>query len=169
MQRIVEGELESIQPFFEAAAAIAQNAMCQRAKCGAIIVKDGIIIGRGYNGPALDNEINRMCRNVYDLSLKPKYDKTCCIHAEWRAILDACKRNAGNIGGSVLYFMRVDDEGAFTDAGDPFCTTCSRLTLETGVGYFALWNAGGADVYEAEEYNRLSYKFFTPILPGHPS
>ena len=59
-----------------------------------------------------------------------------------------------------LRFMRVDNEGNFTDAGDPFCTTCSRLALESGVGKFALWNAGGADIYEAAEYNQKSYKFF---------
>jgi deoxycytidylate deaminase len=161
MQRITGSELQAIRPFFEAAATVAQDATCLRAKCGTVIVKNGEIIGQGYNGPALDDEANRTCDSQYDLSTKPKYDKTCCIHAEWRAILDACKRNAQKIGGSVLYFMRTDAEGNFTDAGEPFCTTCSRLTLESGVGHFALWNAGGADMYDAAEYNQKSYEFFT--------
>jgi deoxycytidylate deaminase len=160
MQRMTGTELEAIRPFFVAAATIAAEATCNRAKCGTVIVQDGEIIGQGYNGPALDDEASRTCDDEYDLSVKPKYDKTCCIHAEWRAILDACKHNADKIGGSVLYFMRVDDEGKFTDAGDPFCTTCSRLTLESGVGKFALWNAGGADIYDAAEYNKKSYEFF---------
>jgi len=160
MQRITGNELEAIRPFFDVAAKMAKDAMCHRGKCGTVIVKDGKVIGQGYNGPALNDEANRTCDNEYDLSVKPKFDKTCCIHAEWRAILDACRRNADKISGSVLYFMRVDEEGSFTDAGEPYCTTCSRLTLESGMAQFALWNDGGADVYDAAEYNRKSYEFF---------
>ena len=160
MQRIAGETLNTVRSFFDVAATFAQQATCSRAKCGTVIVKDGNIIGRGYNGPALDDESNRYCKAELDLSIKPKYDKTCCIHAEWRAILDACKRNADKIDGSVLYFMRVDDEGNFTNAGDPYCTTCSRLTLEAGVGQFALWNNDGVDIYDAAEYNRKSYEFF---------
>lgn len=164
MQRITGSKLEIIRPYFEAAATVAREADCYRAKCGSVIVKDGEIIGQGYNGPALGDKANRTCDKEYDLSIKPKYDKTCCIHAEWRAVLDACKRNADRIGGSILYFMRVDDAGSFTDAGDPYCTTCSRFTLESGVAQFALWNANGADVYDTAEYNQKSYDFFEPNL-----
>jgi deoxycytidylate deaminase len=160
MQRVADSHLEAIRPFFEAAAAVARNATCYRAHCGSVIVKDGEVIGMGYNSPVLDDETNRMCDEEYDLSVKRKYDKTCCVHAEWRAILDACKRSAEKLGGSALYFMRVDEQGNFTDAGAPYCTTCSRLALESGVGQFALWNGGGADVYDTAEYNRRSYSYF---------
>ena len=160
MQRIAGNKVADVRPFFEAAAAVAKQATCRRARCGTVIVKDGEVIGQGYNGPALDDEANRTCDNTYDLSIKPKYDKTCCIHAEWRAILDAYKRNAAKVDGSVLYFMRVDDEGNFTDAGKPYCTVCSRLALEAGVGTFALWNDGGADMYDTADYDRKSYEFF---------
>jgi len=33
---------------------VAGGALCFRAKCGTVIVKDGEIIGRGYNAPPLD-------------------------------------------------------------------------------------------------------------------
>jgi deoxycytidylate deaminase len=160
MQRIIETELEAMRSYFEAAAQVASAATCLNGHCGTVIVRDGEIIGQGYNGPAFDDESNRTCQQVWDLSVKPKFDKTCCTHAEWRAILDACKRNPGKVDGSTLYFMRVDDEGNFTDAGEPYCTTCSRLTLEAGIGQFALWNDGGADVFDAAEYNRKSYEYF---------
>jgi hypothetical protein len=78
------------------------------------------------------------------------------VHAEWRAVIDACKRGGINVEGSRLYFMRIDKDGNFTDAGDPFCTVCSRLTMESGVSEFALWNAQGADVYDLAEYDRKS-------------
>ena len=161
MQLITNDKLTDANQFFKMAAKVAQKATCHRAKCGTVIINDNQVIGQGYNGPALDNEDNRTCDNEYDFSIKPKYDKTCCIHAEWRAILDACKRNPDKLHGSTLYFMRVDEDGNFTDAGQPYCTTCSRLTLEAGIDKFALWNKTGAIVYDAVEYNKASYTFFS--------
>jgi deoxycytidylate deaminase len=160
MKRIDGDTFETIRPYFEAAAEVAKDATCLRAKCGSVIVKDSVIIGLGYNSPALNNEDQRVCTAEMDTKLKPKYDKTCCIHAEWRAVLDACKTNADKLGGSVLYFMRINEAGEFTEAGDPFCTVCSRLTMEAGVAEFALYNNNGADIYPLDEYNLKSYQAY---------
>jgi hypothetical protein len=160
MRRIEGSKADQVKHFLERAADVAQQATCLRAKCGAVIVKDGIVIGEGYNSPPLNDELQRTCDAEWDYTKKPKYDKTCCTHAEWRAVLNACKENANKINGSTLYFMRVDGEGNFTDAGDPFCTTCSRFTMEAGVAEFALWNNDGVDVYSLAEYNQRSYAFY---------
>ncbi len=160
MKRIVGEELEAIRPFFEQAAAAANRATCLRAHCGSVIIKDNVVIGTGFNSPPLDDETRRTCNNQWDFDKKPKYDKTCCVHAEWRAVIDACKNNPDKIGGSVLYFMRLDEDGNFTDAGEPNCTTCSRFTMESGVSEFALWNDNGADVYTLPEYDQKSYEFY---------
>jgi deoxycytidylate deaminase len=157
MRRVEGEEFLTIKPFFEAAADVARDATCLRAKCGSVIVKDLVVIGTGFNSPALGHEDQRLCSVEMDTTVKPKYDKTCCIHAEWRAVLDACKTNADKLAGSVLYFMRLGEAGEFTDAGTPFCTVCSRLTMEAGVGEFALYNDGGADIYPLDEYNLRSY------------
>lgn len=158
MKRLEGDDYQAIKLFFEKAAEVAKEATCLKAKCGSIIVKDTVIIGEGFNSPALDNEAQRLCSADMDTTARPKYDKTCCIHAEWRAVLDACKTSADKLAGSVLYFMRIDEEGNFTDAGEPFCTTCSRLTMEAGVGEFALYNNEGADIYSLDEYNLKSYE-----------
>lgn len=151
---------EGVRRYFEAAGDVAQRATCHRAKCGSVIVSDGEIIGRGYNAPPLEDESQRMCDRRFDATKKQSYDTTCCVHAEWNAVLDACKTNADKIGGSVLYFMRVDDDGNFTDAGEPFCTVCSRLAMQSGVAEFVLWNDGRADIYEIDEYNAKSYEYY---------
>jgi len=160
MIRIDDEELAKIKPFFDLAAQAAANATCHRAKCGSVIVKDGVVIGTGYNSPPLNDEGRRTCNSTWDYNKKPKYDLTCCIHAEWRAVIDACKNYADKIDGSIIYFMRIDENGEFTDAGDPYCTTCSRFTMEAGVEKFALWNNVGADVYSLAEYDKLSYGFY---------
>ena len=160
MKRVIGEELAEVLPYFQAAAEVAKQATCFRAHCGSVVVKNTVIIGRGFNGPALGVEANRSCEAELDITIKPKYDKTCCVHAEWRAIIDACKRSGEGVEGSRLYFMRVDEKGDFTDAGDPYCTTCSRFTMEAGIGEFALWNAAGADIYPADEYNAKSYTYY---------
>lgn len=160
MRRLEGTEFENIKAYFTRAAEVAKSATCLRAKCGSVIVSGGDIIGEGFNSPVLGNEDQRMCEVEFDTTIKPKYDKTCCVHAEWRAVLDACKTNADKLPGSILYFMRIDTDGNFTDAGNPFCTVCSRLTMEAGVKEFGLYNEGGADVYELPEYNVKSYESY---------
>lgn len=147
--------------YFQLAADEAKLATCLRARCGTVIIaRNAQVIGRGHNSPPLEDEGQRTCNLEWDLSVKPKYDKTCCIHAEWNAVIDACKTNAQKLIGSTLYFMRVDENGDFTDAGDPFCTVCSRLSLQSGIEYFALWNSTGIQRYSTRDYNLKSYDFF---------
>jgi hypothetical protein len=65
------------------------------------------------------------------------------------------------LNGASLYFMRIDNDGNFTNAGEPYCTVCSRLSMESGLKEFALWNDNGADIYPVAEYDRISYQFYT--------
>lgn len=146
--------------FYRLAAEVAKKSTCRQSHCGSVIVKDGQVIGEGYNSPPLDKEENRRCGWPYRQDVKPRFDKTCCIHAEWRAILDACKRHPQEISGSRLYFMRLDDQGVMTRSGEPYCTTCSRLAMESGIAEFSLWQEQGIAVWPTDEYDRVSYEFF---------
>lgn len=146
--------------FFDAAQKVAQQATCRRANCGSVIVStEGEIIGSGFNAPPLNDETQRICEVQLDKSIKQSNDKTCCVHAEWNAILDALKRNADKVPGSTLYFMRTNEAGEYTEAGDPYCTVCSRLALESGVAVFGLWNEG-PEMIDTQKYNLRSYDYF---------
>ena len=160
MQRISSDRARQLRRYFQIAAKAAKHSTCHRAHCGAVIVKDTVVIGSGWNSPPLEDEMERTCGASWDYSLKPKYDKTCCVHAEWRAILEALKQHGAESEGSTLYFMRIDEHGNFTDAGRPFCTVCSRLAREAGINYFALWNDQGVDLYTTHEYDLASYAFY---------
>jgi deoxycytidylate deaminase len=144
---------------FRLAGEVARKALCLRAKCGSIIVKDGEVIGEGYNAPPLDKIEDQRCLIEYELPQKFKYDRTCCIHAEWRAVINAFKKHPEKIVGSDLYFMRLNDQGEMTRAGVPFCTECSRIALDAGVARFFLWHEDGIKGYDAHEYNELSYAY----------
>ena len=146
--------------YFKQAQEIALTATCNRAHCGAVIVaNDGRIIGRGNNAPPLGDESQRMCDVTLDKSIKQNNDKTCCVHAEWNAILDALKNHADMVEGSTLYFMRVGEQGEMTGSGKPYCTVCSRLALQSGIAQFGLWHDGPV-MFDTAKYNQQSYAFF---------
>lgn len=100
------------------ASKVAKKALCSKSKCGTVIVSNGSIIGQGYNAPPLDKHENSFCSRETGTG-KPRYDMTCCIHAEWRAIIDALKNNPNLIEASKLYFTRVDDEGNIKNQVSP--------------------------------------------------
>lgn len=160
MKRLEGDEEKKAVRWMEAAAVYARRALCSNAKCGAVVVKDGAAIGGGYNAPPRDREENRMCRAEIGPG-KPNYDRTCCMHAEWRAIMDALRNHPESIAGSKLYFARVDGEGAIRRSGEPYCTVCSRMALDAGIASFLLWHEEGIGEYPTEEYNKLSYAYGT--------
>jgi deoxycytidylate deaminase len=145
--------------WMQKATEIAQHALCLKAKCGTVVVADGQIIGSGYNAPPDDDITQRACLNEYTSSDKPHFDKTCCMHAEWRAIIDALKNHPDKIVGSKLYFSRSDDDGNIKKSGQPYCTVCSRFALDVGISHFLLWQEEGIAEYPTDEYNTLSYQY----------
>jgi deoxycytidylate deaminase len=144
--------------YFQKAGEEAIKSTCLRAKCGAVVVLNGEVIGRGYNAPPKNDISKRKCEENFSHSTKPKSDKTCCVHAEWNAILDAL-RGRDTLSQSAIYFTRVDKTGKLLVSGDPYCTVCSRLALEIGIETFVLWHEDGIRIYPTQEYNDISYAF----------
>ncbi len=145
--------------YIELAAKIALNSSCAQSKCGTVIVKDKEIIGRGFNSPPAEKESQRRC-SMNKNELHPKVgDKSCCVHAEQRAIMDALIKNPEKIKDSTLYFVRLDLENKILKAGKPYCTHCSKLALDSGIKEFVLWHEDGICVYNTEEYNDISFKY----------
>lgn len=153
--------------YFELAAVTALQSTCQRSKCGAIIVsKTNLILGTGFNSPPgppagwCGSPKQGLCRCTCDKSLyHPKVtDKTCCMHAEQRAILNALVRGL-DLHGSTLYFARLDENNQLKPSGNPYCTICSKMALDCEVGFFALLHKKGPKIYTTFEYNNLSYDY----------
>jgi deoxycytidylate deaminase len=151
-------EAHQAEEWMREAAQEAHKALCTKAKCGTVIVKDGEIIGRGYNAPPLDQIEHALCQAERSGG-KPGYDQTCCIHAEWRAIMEGLTKEKNKMQGASLYFTRVDEQGDILLSGEPFCTVCSRLSLDSGITSFYLWQERGIVRYDTSEYNALSYQY----------
>lgn len=145
--------------FFDKAGEVARNATCDRSRCGSVVVAGGEVIGRGFNSPPNEDESQRRCHLKKDSYDQKVTDKTCCVHAEQRAIIDALKNNSHKIAGSRLYFIRLDDDGNPKRSGEPYCTICSKMALDAGITEFALWHERGICVYTTEEYNERSFQY----------
>lgn len=146
--------------YFVLASKQAALATCKRSRCGAVVVAtDGKVIGEGFNSPAGGKESQRRCAANSDLLHRKVTDKTCCVHAEQRAIFDALRRHPKKVAGSILYFIRLGPDGRPARAGDPCCTICSKMALEAEIAECVLWHDSGPTAYTAEEYNLLSYQY----------
>jgi deoxycytidylate deaminase len=159
MNYIPKEEEYKLSSWFEGAINEAIKSTCLRSKCGSVIIKNEKIIGRGFNSPPANLDSQRRCLNDKLLYDKNVTDKTCCIHAEQRAIVDALKNNPQEIKDSVLYFIRLDLENNILFSGKPYCTHCSKLALDVGIKKFVLWHEEGIGVYDTEGYNDLSFDY----------
>lgn len=157
--RILEGaEKSQAEKYIQEAVALARQAGCSDAHCGAVIVKDGEIIGRGFNSPPMGASTNRCHIPKTDYHTRVT-DKTCCIHAEVRAIHDALRHSSDKLLGSDLYFVRVDGAGGPKYSGAPYCTLCSKLVLDAGIATFHLLHEEGIVSYPTDEYNERSFSY----------
>jgi deoxycytidylate deaminase len=142
----------------------AMLSLCQDAKCGAALVgvpllPDSLFGGRllsvGHNVPPAGLH-NRRCGRTEPSKRHPKADRSCCVHAEVKALWNA---DRSLVEGSTLYFARVDAQGTLQPSGRPWCTGCSKLALDLGVADWVLWHEDGPRRYGAAEYNDLSHDF----------
>ncbi len=151
-------EIEN-RKWIKTAVAVARKATCERSKCGSVIVKDGMIIGEGFNSPPGGLESRRRCRVEKSTFDRKVTDKTCCVHAEERAIMDALRKHPDKIVGSTLFFIRLDERDEPKRSGEPYCTICSKMALDAGIAEFVLWHESGMVAYPTDEYDALSCRY----------
>ncbi len=153
-------ELRFVESAYARIAELARTAGCQDWQCAAIIVsEDGDTIGEGVNSPPGNLESQRRCQRD-KMALHPKVsDKSCCVHAEQRAVMDALRKNPSKVPGSTLYYARLGKDGKLAPSGEPWCTICSKMALDAGVSFFVLLKKEGYVVHSTDEYNALSYSY----------
>ena len=162
--QILEGkDAQEGLTWFDKCAEVATRSLCRRALCGAIIVKAGELLAEGFNSPPQNKDEYRTCLNEYDIPAGFRHDRTCCIHAEQRAIENALKAGK-DLTGARIYFVAVDRTGKKIMTTDLKCTICSRAVLNAGIIEFAFYTAQGVVVYSPAEVNALSYEYKTPQI-----
>lgn len=151
-------EFSSHEKSFKEAVREAEKSSCARRKCGSVIAdQNGEIIGRGHNSPPGGGPAR--CHVEKSSYHEKVTDKTCCVHAEQRAVADALSRNPEKMKKSMIFFASVDESGEPLPAGKPYCTICSKTALDVGIKEFVLWEERGLVGYETGEYDELSRSF----------
>lgn len=116
--------------YLNIAKAVSKRSTCIRRQYGAVIVKNGEIIGTGYNGSA------RGTQNCCDVGLCMRSDhkhndgdyRECpAVHAEMNCLLSVARKDAI---GSTLYLYGEENEKS-VDA-EP-CPICKRLIINAGI------------------------------------
>lgn len=155
--RILEGqETKEAWRYIEEAAKEAKKSTCKASQRGVVIIKNGEVIGRGYNKITLKKYCDPCIRE--NLNGSERVELCSAIHAEQIAILDALKRGE-SLEGSRMFHIRVKDN-EITTSNKTSCTVCSRFILESGVSEFVLYTPKGFALYSAEELNEKSFEHF---------
>ena len=145
-------EIELTKNYILQAAKVAQYSKCLKSQRGVVIVKNNEIISTGYNRPTCEGK----CCLRENIHTNGQVELCYGVHAEWMALLNADKEKRA---GAWLYHVKVK-KGEAKPSGEPSCTPCSRLILEAGIAYVVLWHKEGYAVYDANEFNKTSFKYF---------
>ena len=162
MRYLSDEEKIIAEKYIEEAVRVAQRATCERAKCGAVIVNNDEIIGTGFNSPPSDDEKERRCAIKKDEYHEKVTDKTCCVHAEQRAIMDALRRNPDKVKGAKLYFARFYSDGQRRVLGGKiqlYCTICAKMMFDVGIAEFILMHQNGVRAYSDYKYVNDSFNY----------
>ena len=147
-------EAKVIENYMKIAAEEAKKSSCLKSQRGVIIVKDGKIVGRGFNKPTLEN----LCCLRESIKDNSRVELCTAVHAEQMAILSV--KNKDDLKDSVMYHIKVKNNEMRKTNEEPSCTVCSRLVLESGIKEFVLWYEQGYRIYSAREFNEASFQFF---------
>lgn len=149
-------EIKEAEKYVKIAAECAKLSTCKKSQRGAVIVKEGFVVGLGYNKATIEELCDPCIRE--QIKDNSRVELCSAIHAEQMAIMDAAKGNSF-LKGSRMYHIKVKD-GEMRQSGKPSCTVCSRLILESGVAEVVSWHKEGYALYSSKEFNELSFRYF---------
>lgn len=121
--------------FMDIATKYAEQTTCTRRAVGAVLVKNGIQIGGGFNGApkGIPHCTSETCiRNVKGVPSGERQELCIGAHAEANAIVQA-GRNGINTDGSILYCTTYP------------CSYCAKLIVNAGIKR-VVYGEGYADI-----------------------
>lgn len=131
------GRIDRDTMFLQVAQTVALRGTCERARVGAVLSRDGRIIGIGYNGappgmphciaPEVGCETDDHICTCGDCQVAPYEDR--CKHAE------GCERTVHAEANAIAFAARhgVAVEGAELWCTHAPCYVCAKLILSAGI------------------------------------
>jgi len=108
--------------YMELAKDVANNSTCLHRKVGAVLVKDGKVIGVGYNGPIIKFAcmMHGCKRDKLNIPSGERLEVCRALHAEVCCILDAYK-HYNNPLGATMYVTHAP------------CRICANVIYDAGI------------------------------------
>jgi len=153
-------EISMVWPYYAEALAEADKSPCCKGKAGAIVFRNDMVLGRGYNRPPLNMPVASCEKEEIPV---PNFYGTCCLHAEDLALEDALINHGRQaLVDSAIIFARKSIDGTELYAKEPSCYECSKKALDKGLSWFVLRHEHGMVAYNTFYYNELSRKNARP-------
>jgi len=151
-------EILEIKKWMEEAKKEAKKSKCLKSQVGAVIVKEGQIISRGFNKIVVSDK-NLVNQEGYcspcireDIHDNSQVEKCYAIHAEQMCLINA--RTA--LRDTIMYHVKIKN-GKVSPIDIPSCTVCNRMIGAAGV-YFITLQKEGYVMYPPEEIVNISFK-----------
>ncbi len=110
--------------FIAMANMVSTRSTCLRHQHGAVLVRDGNVIGTGYNGAPCKtdscDELGQCERERMGIEPGTHYELCAGLHAEQNAIIQAAKHGHA-VSGSTIYVT------------GPPCLLCTRMIINAGI------------------------------------
>ena len=149
--------------FLNIALSVAARSTCLRRRFGAVIVKDNIIVGTGYNGNARGVVNCHEVGCIKDLMEAPQgkaYDYCPAVHAEENAIINS---NRADRIDATLYIAGLDREGSYTMAVP--CQRCQRKIINSQIAEVVILKDDGDPMrIDVKEYVKADGEWYKEML-----
>lgn len=152
MRLLENREVRFLQPVIGVAIEQAKMSPCQKSQRGAVVFKDALILGRGFNTPILGRQCHpEICRSVCTLYT---------IHAERNAYQDAIAstRSLSELSGASILHIKLEN-GIEQWSDDLSCIDCSRYLIRTNLKEFLLFTSMGWVGYPIREFHELTDEY----------
>lgn len=117
--------------YLEIAKVIAKRSTCLRRQYGAVIVKNDMIVGTGYNGSARGQsnccDVETCWRELNNIPHGQQYEQCVAIHAENNAMSQAGRNKCI---GATLYLVGIENEKEIVALP---CLMCDREIKNNGI------------------------------------
>lgn len=112
--------------FIEIAKVVSSRSTCLRRKYGAVIVKDNVIVGTGYNGSPRGYvnciDTGKCPRRELNIPSGERYELCEAVHAEQNAIINSPPERMKD---ATIYVAGFEEDNSFADSKP--CLLCARM------------------------------------------
>lgn len=150
----MEKRLEKNKYYLNIAKEVAKRSTCFRAKPGAIIVKNDVIVATGYAGAPRKTrdcfERGECIRDRLKIPHGQRYELCRSVHSEQNAIINAARSGTSILGGDMFIYVENKD-GELTNSFP--CFICKKMIINAGLNRVVCSTSdGGYKIFNVHDW-----------------